>query len=130
MNIPNPYKGREAVMFDFAVTARENDEWFVYVLIPGDIGPHERGERFEDPMHETLASSGLGRVTGGGSQLGEGKSIEFCGLDVVLSEREAGIRLLKERLRELGTPPGTIIEEYLPERRDHEVTPQRIQKEK
>lgn len=125
MSIPNPYKGREAVMFDFAVAAQESGESFVYVRIPGNIGPHERGERFEDPLSEALQSTSLGRVTGGGSQLGEGKSIEFCGLDVVLSKREQGLRMLKERLRLLGAPAGTVIEEYLPMRRDHAVIAKR-----
>lgn len=33
------------------------------------IGPIDRGERYEDPLHEVLESRSLGQVTGGGSQL-------------------------------------------------------------
>lgn len=35
------------------------------------IGPIDRGERYEEPLHAILESRGLGQVTGGGSQLNE-----------------------------------------------------------
>lgn len=108
-------------MFDFAVAAQNGGECFFYVRIPGNIGPGERGDRFEEPLEAVLAGSGVGRVTGGGSQLGEGKGIEFCGIDVVVTDNDAGLHVLKEELRRLQVPAGTIIEEYLPSRIDHPV---------
>jgi len=72
-SIENPYRGREAVMFDFACAAQERGEHFFYVRIPGNIGPHERGDRFEEPLRAALDALEAGRLTGGGSQLGEGK---------------------------------------------------------
>ena len=42
---------------------------FVYVMIPGDIQPLVRGQRFEDPLEELLQAAELGSVSGGGSQL-------------------------------------------------------------
>jgi hypothetical protein len=109
-------------MFDFACAAEELGETFFYVKIPGNIGPNERGERFEDPLSDAIEKAGgIGHIDGGGSQLGEGKSIEFCGVDVFTSDRERCLSLLITELRRLGAPQGTLIEEYLPTRTDHPV---------
>lgn len=121
MSKENPYTGREAVMFDFACDAEENGEHFVYIKIPGNIGPIERGDRFEDPLGAKLDELELGTVTGGGSQLGEGNTVEYCGIDVLLKQREEGLPVLLEILRSLGVPAGTVVEEYLPLRVDHQV---------
>jgi hypothetical protein len=118
----NPYKGREAVMYDFACGAAEDGHHFLYVLIPGDIRPLERCERFEDPLQVLLSASELGNVTGGGSQLGEGSSIEYCGIDIVVYDLDRGIQLLKEELPRLGAPSNTVIEQYLPERLNHTIS--------
>lgn len=121
MQDANPYEGREAVMYDFACSAAEDGNHFLYVLIPGDIRPIERGDRFEDPIQESLSAADLGKVTGGGSQRGEGNTIEYCGIDVVVYDLNRGIQHLKEELARLGAPPNTVIEQYLPERLDHPV---------
>ena len=42
---------------------------FVYIKIPADLGPMDRGEQFEDPLQEALDKAVLGTITGGGSQL-------------------------------------------------------------
>jgi hypothetical protein len=115
----NPYKGREAVMFDFAVAAQGRGEHFYYVRVPGNIKPRERGKRFEDPLQAALESSTLGYVAGGGSQLGEGNTIEYCGIDVFVTRAGLGLRLLRRELEHLEAPAGTTIEEYLPKRADH-----------
>jgi hypothetical protein len=117
----NPYEGREAVMFDFACDARDRGEHFYYVRIPGDIGPLERGERFEDALDATLHDAGLGGVTGGGSQLGDGSTIKYCGIDVLVVDPEKGLQVLVQELRRLGVPLGTVIESYLPTRVDYPV---------
>ena len=95
-------------------TAREPETHFVYIKIPGELGPIARGERFEDPIQESLDSQALGEISGGGSQLGEERSdgtlaIEFCGLDVELRDLERGRALLRTRLIELGAPEGTEL---------------------
>ena len=122
MQDTNPYEGREAVMYDFACSAVEDGNHFLYVLIPGDIRPVERGNRFEDPLQESLRASGLGEVTGGGSQMGEGDTVEYCGIDVIVYDLDRGIQHLKEELSRLGAPPNTVIEQYLPERLDHPIS--------
>jgi hypothetical protein len=107
--------GRQEILLGIAEAARERNHFFFYVRIPGDIQPIERAERFEDPLQAALDAASLGEVSGGGSQLaGQGKEIEFCGLDVEVTDRDRGLQLIREVMRRLRAPPGTVIEEYLP----------------
>ena len=105
--------GRQEVMLGFAEAAAERGQHFFYVLIPGPLGPMDRGERYEDAMSDALGE--VGEVTGGGSQMGEGDTIAFCGLDAVVNNRERGLEVIRECMRSCGAPPDTIIEEYVPE---------------
>lgn len=105
--------GRQEVMLGFAEAAAENGQHFFYVLIPENIKPLERSEKYEVPLADALGQ--LGEITGGGSQLGEGDTIAFCGLDVVVNHRERGLKVIRECLRTCKAPADTIIEEYLPE---------------
>jgi hypothetical protein len=87
---------------------------FVYIKIPGDIGPIDRGERFEDPLQAALDKESLGEITGGGSQLSDldekgHRSIEFCGIDVDLYDPVKGLALLRRELVRLQAPPGTLL---------------------
>ncbi len=89
-------------------------EMFVYVMIPGDIQPLMRGERFEDPLIEVLESFSVGSISGGGSQLGEpypdGRPrVDFCGIDVDVTDRDRALGLIREKLVELNTPCGTEV---------------------
>jgi hypothetical protein len=100
-------------MQSFAQAADERGEHFYYILIREPLGPVERGEKYEDPLNDALGM--LGHVTGGGSQLGEGKSIEFCGLDVVVNDRDRGLKVIRTCLRSCGAADNTVIEEYVPQ---------------
>ncbi|MGC4073567.1 MAG: hypothetical protein QM760_13835 [Nibricoccus sp.] len=87
---------------------------FIYVKIPEDIGPIDRGEKYEDPLEQKLSDAGLGHVSGGGSQLGDplsdgSRPIEFCGLDVDVSDLAESLALLRAELPRLGAPDGTQI---------------------
>lgn len=87
---------------------------FVYVKIPEDIGPLDRGAKYEDPLERLFSERRLGEITGGGSQLGEARpdgttSIEFCGVDVQVTELEPSLALLREALPNLGAPDGTEL---------------------
>ena len=108
--------GRQQVMLGFAEAAAERGQHFFYVLIREPLGPMERGEKYEDPLAEALGN--LGEVTGGGSQLGDGNSVAFCGLDVVVNDRDRGLKVIRKCLRSRGAPSNTTIEEYVPEFRE------------
>jgi hypothetical protein len=117
------FDGRRDIMAGFADSAHERGEFFFYVKIPQDVQPLERGDRYEDPLHAALHEASLGEVTGGGSQLGEGKTIEYCGLDVVVRDRDRGLELIRSVMLSLDAPPDTVIEEYLPTYQEHALTP-------
>jgi hypothetical protein len=89
-------------------------ELFVYVKMQDAVGPLERGDKYEDALEQLLKDRGLGKITGGGSQLGEDNpdgspTIAFCGLDIDATDRDAVVALLRERLPSLGAPAGTEI---------------------
>ncbi len=108
-------------MLGFAESAAADGRFFFYVRIPESVGPIDRGDRYEDPLQQALSAGDLGEITGGGSQLGEGDSIAYCGLDVVVSDRERGLAVIRETMRRLSAPAGTVIEEYLPSYVEHPV---------
>ncbi|MGC4089965.1 MAG: hypothetical protein QM756_19170 [Polyangiaceae bacterium] len=104
----------ERLGFKAPTTTASPETHFVYVKIPEDLGPLDRGARYEDPLQDSLDSRGLGDITGGGSQLGDERPdgtrpIEFCGLDLELIDLEQGRALLRARLVELGAPEGTEL---------------------
>ncbi len=91
-----------------------DEERFIYVMIPGDIQPLARGERFEDPLEDALREAGIGTISGGGSQLDDpypdGRPrVAFCGLDVDVRNLEAGRQLIMQRMKTLGAPVGTEL---------------------
>ena len=110
---------RQQTLLGFAEGAQERGNFFFYVRIPEDVQPTERDERYEAPLQAALNTEDLGEVTGGGSQLGEGKSITFCGLDVEVYNRDKGLALIRSVMRKLDAPHDTIIEEYLPTYHEH-----------
>jgi hypothetical protein len=89
----------------------KDDPLFVYIRIPADIQPLDRGDLFEDPLQAALEKEELGTITGGGSQLANesGNEIDFCGIDVDLYEAVAGLQLLRRELVRLNAPHGTML---------------------
>jgi hypothetical protein len=93
--------------------AEQNDQFdieqFIYVKIPAPIQPLERGTRFEDPIDAALGPEGLGHVSGGGSLLGDAlpdgtRPIEFCGIDIDATDKDAVLEILRKLLPTLGLP--------------------------
>jgi hypothetical protein len=109
-------------MQGMARQAWDRGQFFFYIRIPEPLYPAERGEKYEEPLAEMLRAAQLGKVNGGGQQLGEGNSIMYCGVDVILSERVRGLNVLREVLCRLGAPASTVIEEFIPEFVEHPLT--------
>jgi hypothetical protein len=87
----------------------------VEIIIPGRIEPLERGDRFEDPLHEYLSSGGLGSVGGAGTTLGapdvHGRQfVSQCSIWIELFDLASGLDLVCQKLRALGAPPGSYLE--------------------
>lgn len=84
--------------------------------------PIDRSKKYEDPLNDFLVARSLGEVTGGGSQLSQPNAsgqrfIEWVGVDVEVYDPEKALPLVIEKLRELGVPEGTEIEQYEPVKR-------------
>jgi hypothetical protein len=89
-------------------------EQFIYVKIPGDIGPIDRGALFEDRIEPALAEKNLGTVSGGGSSLGDARPdgsrpISFCGIDIDTTSRDEALVVLRDLLPTLNTPVGAEL---------------------
>ena len=87
---------------------------FVFVKIPESLEPLERAEKYEDPLGDSLTSSGFGVLTGGGAMLSAPdanghREIEWCGIDIELFVG-AGLELIRTELKRLGAPKGTMLE--------------------
>ena len=81
----------------------------LYIEIPEAVMPMERGEKYEDPLEETLSEHSLGEVTGGGSMLSSDKAIEYVGIDVTVHDLKKSLPVIAAKMRELGAPRGTVI---------------------
>lgn len=86
----------------------------IYVYLPEDLGPLDRGARYEDALDDELELAGLGYVSGGGSSLGDAREdgtrpVEFCGIDVDVVNVDAGRTLLRDLLPRLGCRPRTAL---------------------
>ncbi len=91
--------------------------YFLYIKIPEQIMPEERAKKYEDPINELLSQHRLGEVSGGGTMLTKDKQIEYVGLDVDVTDPQKAIPLLVAKLKEIGAPKGTVIEQREPEKK-------------
>lgn len=93
---------------------------FVYAQLNSKIMPINRGEWFEDPLAEALSEKGFGEVTGGGTMQSETGEIEYCGIDLDLSDLEQSIPFVADALEQLGAPRGSKLQ--------YEVDGQKVEK--
>ncbi len=93
----------------------QSGKQLIFVRIPEQLQPLDRGAKYEDPLDAALKKHAVGEVSGGGSLLSapdkNGKrSIEWVGIDVDLTNFEKGLPILKRELRRLGAPHNTVLE--------------------
>lgn len=82
----------------------------VFARIMDPVMPIKRGDKYEDPLSDTLEARKLGEVTGGGSQLDKDNKIQWVGIDIQLADLDVAVEVVRKRLRELGAPPGSVLE--------------------
>jgi len=82
---------------------------FNEVIVP------EQRHVIEATLDAALRAGGIGRVTGGGTFLVPQESGIRTNIDFVITELEAGIRILRHKLQELDVPSGTWIHQWEPE---------------
>jgi len=73
------------------------------------LEPMARGERYEDPLQATLEAAGIGRVTGGGSQLNQAGGIDFADIEIELANLDAALATTVATLEQAGAPVGSEI---------------------
>ncbi len=88
----------------------KEDPILAYARINARIRPIDRGERFEDPLQETLEGTDVAEVTGGGTLQAKSGEIVYCGIDVDLYDLEQAISLICTTLEGLGAPKGSALE--------------------
>lgn len=71
--------------------------------------PLDRGDLFEDPLMDELESQELGEVTGGGTMLQESGEIDYCDIELELTDVERAIPIVCQFLEERGAPRGSKI---------------------
>jgi hypothetical protein len=81
----------------------------VIAHIPEHIEPIERAERYEDPLQDALAISGLGVITGGGSQLTPTGDIAFVEVELALANLDGALEVVKRILEEAEAPAGSQL---------------------
>jgi hypothetical protein len=71
------------------------------------IQPVARGERYEDPLHETLTAAKLGEIDGGGTQLGPEGEILYAELAAYLADLDGAVDLARRTLEQAGAAQGS-----------------------
>ena len=83
---------------------------FAYAKLLDRIDPMERNERYEDPLQEALELRGFGEITGGGTMQQKSGEIEYCGIDLSLTELEESVEFVCRFLEERGAAKGSCLE--------------------
>jgi hypothetical protein len=102
------------LLLHFSPQAEVADAVMIYIYLPGDLDPFDRYARYEDALENELQAAGLGRVTGGGSMMGEELEDGTCpavfsGIDVDVTDLGVGRAFLRNMLPDLDCPPGTAL---------------------
>ena len=85
------------------------DSQLIIARLYEHLEPIDRGERYEDPLQAVLEAAGLGRVTGGGSQLNESGGIDFVELELELDNLDDALTTTISALEAAGAPAGSEI---------------------
>lgn len=74
------------------------------------LRPLDRGDIYEDPLHEILEEHGLGETSGGGTSMGDNGEVAYC--DVELSLKDNTPETLAEVIKiieTIGVPKGSFL---------------------
>ena len=83
---------------------------FIVATINARIQPMHRGEIYEDPLNDILLKNSLGEVSGGGTLQSESCEIEYCDVEIQVSNSDdETVALIKSSLEKLGIPKGSKI---------------------
>lgn len=97
-------------LLKFSAPARSAVGDMVIARLNARAQPLDRGDVFENPLKDILDAAGTGKVTGGGTMLGEEGEIEFCDLEIMVPEAtDAALGAIRGALEGLGAPKGSKL---------------------
>lgn len=89
---------------------------YIYVLLPEDIDPGDRHDRYATILDAELRLADLGAITGGGTMMRDDDDedaepvVLFSGIDADVYDVDAARAVLRDFLPELGCPRGTLLQ--------------------
>jgi hypothetical protein len=83
----------------------------LYLRIPAAMTPSERRRKYEEPLAEFVQVRALGKVTSAGTTNARSGKIEYGGYVIDVYDVDMAVPVLRAKLKELGVPKGTVIEE-------------------
>ncbi|WP_426110861.1 hypothetical protein [Massilia sp. PWRC2] len=93
-----------------AVPKNEVAKAFIVVQLNARLQPMHRAEFFEDPLDDLLTAHGIGEISGGGTLQSKSGEIEFCDIEIEVSNAtEQTVQAIIHRLEELGAPKGSKL---------------------
>ena len=76
------------------------------------IGPIDRGERYEDPLGDALVEKGFGEADGGGTMQSKEGEILYIDVHMYLTNPDESIPFVTRFLEERGAPKGSKLKIY------------------
>lgn len=103
-------KGDFALFGLFKKKKKDSEPQFIVVTINARIQPMHRLEIYEEPLDEILARNSVGEVSGGGTLLSETGEVEYCDVEIqVTNSSNEVVDLIKTSLEKMGVPKGSTI---------------------
>jgi hypothetical protein len=89
---------------------RSAEPEMVIIQLNARLQPMHRGEFFEDPLDAKLKAVGLGEVSGGGTMQAESGEIDYCDIELQMTDTgDEAIGKLVALLEQLGAPKGSKV---------------------
>ena len=90
---------------------RSAETQMVIIQLNAKLQPMHRGEFFEDPLDAKLKAAGLGEVSGGGTMQAESGEIDYCDIELQMTDTsDAAIGKLVALLEQIGAPKGSKVQ--------------------
>lgn len=91
-------------------TKSDNKPQFFVATLNARLQPIHRGEIYEDPLADILIQANLGDVTGGGTSLNNDGEVDYCDIEIQVSDSSAGsAAAVISALNKLGVPKGSKL---------------------
>lgn len=74
------------------------------------LRPLDRGDIYEDPLHDVLEERGLGETSGGGTGMAENGEVDYCDVELTLKDNNPEtLAEMKAIIEAIGVPKGSFL---------------------